>query len=65
MMLETCCYRVKLEHTVDILNKIERDHLVEEGEEMAKKLGTHFEGYWAVTEEPYSIKEARPILFFN
>jgi hypothetical protein len=50
---------------VNLIAREERKKLEELGRNIAKKEKLHYEGYTAVTHEPYSIENAKATLVFN
>ena len=65
MYVETCPYHKKLDHTINVMRDEERENIKKEGENIAVLSGKHFEGCFFVTEEPYSLEKALPILYFD
>jgi hypothetical protein len=60
-----CFGKRVLPDTIDITRPEERDKLNRIGSEIAAQEGLHYEGYTAITVEPYSIKQAKAILYFD
>ncbi|MBN3032988.1 MAG: hypothetical protein JW873_02725 [Candidatus Saganbacteria bacterium] len=65
MRLAECFGNRVLPFTVDITRAEERDKLNQLGTELATQEGLHYEGYTAVTIEPYSLEHAKAVLYFN
>ncbi len=65
MRIAECFGKRVLPFQVDITRPEDRDKLNQIGSEIAAKEGLRYEGYTAVTVEPYSIKQAKAILYFD
>ncbi|HVN66931.1 MAG TPA: hypothetical protein VMT55_01040 [Candidatus Sulfotelmatobacter sp.] len=65
MRVAECVREMILPNTVDVTVSEEREKLNRLGSEIAVKEGFHFEGYTAATIEPYSLQNAKAVLYFN
>jgi hypothetical protein len=65
MRIAECFGKRVLPFRVDITRPEDRDKLNQIGYEIATQEGLHYEGYTAVTVEPYSIRQAKAILYFD
>jgi hypothetical protein len=65
MRIAECFGKRVLPFPVDVTRPEDRDKLNRIGYEIAAQEGLHYEGYTAVTVEPYSIKQAKAILYFD
>jgi hypothetical protein len=65
MRTSECALKKVLPFTIDVTRKEEREKLDQLGSEIAAKKGLHYEGYSLCTTEPYSIGQAKPVLYFD
>ncbi|MDD4179429.1 MAG: hypothetical protein PHH14_05220 [Candidatus Margulisbacteria bacterium] len=65
MQIVECPGKKVLPFTVNVTRPEERENLNRLGLEIASKEGLHYEGYAAITIEPYSIEHAKAELYFN
>ena len=64
MRTSECAVKKVLPFTVNLALAEERKNLDKLGSELAEKEGLHYEGYSLYTGEPYSIEQAKPVLYF-
>ena len=65
MRTSECSVLKVLPFTVNVVRSEEREKLNCLGQEIASKEGLRYEGYSVITQEPYSIEQAKPTLYFN
>ena len=65
MRTSDCALKKVLPFTIDVTHKEEREKLDQLGNELAVKEGLHYEGYSLCTTDPYSINQAKPVLYFD
>ena len=65
MRTSECAVKKVLPFTINVTCQEEREKLDQLGSEIAAKEGLRYEGYSACTTEPYSIKNAKPTLYFD
>jgi len=65
MRTSECTIKKVLPFTIDVTLQEEREKLDKMGNEIAAKEGLHYEGYSVHTVEPYSIRQAKPTLYFD
>ena len=64
MPVSECAGKIVLPFTVDVIRPEEREKLNRLGTEIAAREGVRFKGYSVVMVEPYSVNNAKPILYF-
>jgi hypothetical protein len=65
MRVAECVREMILPETVNVSLSAEREKLNRLGSEVAARAGVNYEGYTAVTIEPYSLEHAKAVLYFN
>lgn len=65
MRTSECAVKKVLPFTVNVVRLEEREKLNQIGQEIASKEGIHYQGYSVITQEPYSIEQAKATLYFN
>ena len=65
MRVSECTVKKVLPFTVNVIHQEEREKLDRMGTEIATKEGLHYEGYSLCTTEPYSVEQAKPVLYFD
>ena len=65
MNTDTIPHKKDVTFTVNVMMKRDLEKLEKLGSEIAHKEGSRFDGYSLTTQNPYSIIEAKPTLFFS
>jgi len=65
MRTSECAVKKVLPFTVNVVRLEEREKLNQIGQEIASKEGVHYQGYSVITQEPYSIEQAKATLYFD
>lgn len=65
MRTSECAVKKVLPFTVNVVRLEEREKLDQIGREIASKEGIRYQGYSVITQEPYSIEQAKATLYFN
>jgi len=65
MRVAECVREMILPEAINVSLAEEREKLNRLGSEIADREGLHYEGFTAVTIEPYSIEHAKTVLYFN
>jgi hypothetical protein len=65
MRVSECARRVVLRSPTNVTRLEERKKIDQLGQEIAVREGMHYEGYSVSVAEPYSLEQAKTVLYFN
>lgn len=65
MRVSECASQLTLPYTVNMTHPEERAKVEEAGQSIAREKGLNYEGYAVFTSEPFSLEQAKAVLYFN